>query len=88
MVMVFTIGLKRRNMSNSDYFTSKDLYDDKTTPAVFETHCKVPLHKEIYCTYTGYCEKERAINRELLCLFCEHRKMLNIPEMIKKELKK
>jgi hypothetical protein len=75
-------------MSNSDYFTSKDPYDDDKIPASFEKHCKVPLNKEVYCTYRGYCERERAVNRELLCLFCEHRKMLDIPAMIKKELEK
>jgi hypothetical protein len=73
-------------MSNADYFTSSDI--SETEPVVYENYCKLPLYKEIYCTYTGYCERNRVVNRQLLCFFCEYRKTLDIPQMIKKELEK
>jgi hypothetical protein len=71
-------------MSNSDYFTTTD--PEELKPAVFEKHCYLKFYKELYCTYSGYCEIKRVINTELICLMCEHRKLLDLPAIIKKQL--
>lgn len=72
---------------SGDVFSAID--PSEREPVIYEKYCTLKLYKELYCTYTGYCERNRATNnRDILCLMCEHRKLLNIPEMIKKELDK
>jgi hypothetical protein len=72
---------------SGDVFSSID--PSELEPVVYEQYCHLRLYKELYCTYTGYCERNRATNnKDMLCLMCEHRKLLDIPAMINKELGK
>jgi len=43
---------------------------------------------EDWCTYKGECKRYKLIfDRDSICLYCEYRKPLNIPEMIDRRIK-
>lgn len=54
-----------------------------------KNYINLDLHKKLWCTYKGECKVDDLINRHgfKVCLLCEYRKLLDIPEMIEKNLK-